>query len=708
MVHFRSQIYSFRLNLPQNLKNEVKYRKPTSLLDAINIARTFYDSHPQEQIINSIIQTKWCKYHQTNTHSTEDCRAYKHTNNNKFNQNNRYAKPNNFQGYKRPHLHSQTNYDRQNKSNYKNYNSNQNNRPDKQFIDNYQPRKQTRQDNNLVETTTLKNNENANSASRSNTEFNSCNTNSSRIKEITMVESDNNLMCSTALINGIEVPILFDTGASQSVIPLEIVQQYKLPYYTSNITCNFGNNSKQENVPITNPLEVIIHDTVVQLEFLVLPRHNVLIGCDWLNITETSVSTYNKSLIFKKRTIFLEPDLNIQMDQDNEDTTDILSTEMDPIDISYAEESSLDYWPLKSKKIKFIPITSLNSETNNKLLSILEEYRDVFATSVEDLKEPCNLGEHVIDTENNLPISLKPYRKSKYEQDIIDNEIESLLKAGIIRPSKSAWSAPIVLIPKPDGTKRMCINYKKLNNITKKDAYPIPRIDEIFTRFSKSKYFSKLDFRQAYYQIKMDTKSIEKTAFSTSDGLYEFIRLPFGLTNAPKDFNRLMENVFHDFKKFVEHFFDDATAHSSNIDIHLIQIKRILQKLREVNLKLNYDKCKFFQTEIKLFGHIISESVIRMNPDKLKVIRDWPVPTNTKNLSSFLGMTGYYRRYVDHFSSITASLNALLRKDTPWYFGVEQIKQFNFLKQCLLTEPILRQPDLYRQFFVYCDASGLG
>ena len=706
------QIYSFRLNLPMNLKNEIKYKQPKTLDEAITIARTFNDSHPEIQNINFIESTKWCKIHKTNTHTTKDCRL----NQNNQLTNNWNQQPQRYQGqHNQPYKYQfNKNQPQRNINQYNNQNNQNKNYPERKSNSNWQSN--SINNNNKYTQRNQNQNNKFNSSNQSNNLVDTTSTTSSKPtsntsekqnREITMVESDDNLMCSTGTINGIEVPILFDTGASQSVIPLDIVQRYKLPHYNSNITCNFGNNSKQENVPITNPIEVVIFDTIVKLEFLVLPRHNILIGCDWMNLTETSISTYNKSINFKGRTIYLEPDSNLKMD-DNEDATDILSTEIEPIDISYAEESSLDYWPLVSTKITFQPVPHLDKETNTKLLNILEEYRDVFATSVQDLHEPCTLGKHIIDTKDHKPIALRPYRKSLYEEEIIEKEITTLLDAGIIRHSRSSWSAPIVLIPKPDGTKRMCINYKKLNDITIKDAYPIPRIDDIFTRISKSKYYSKFDFRQAYYQIEMDENSINKTAFSTSNGHYEFLRLPFGLSNAPKDFNRLMEEVFYELRKFVEHFFDDATAHSITINEHLIHIRRILQRVRDVKLKLNYLKCKFFETEINLFGHVISQHIIKMNQNKLNVIRNWPIPKNTKQLSGFLGMTGYYRRYVEQFATITASLNALLKKDAPWYFGLEQIQQFNFLKDKLLSEPILRQPDLLRKFYVHCDASGLG
>ena len=191
----------------------------------------------------------------------------------------------------------------------------------------------------------------------------------------------------------------------------------------------------------------------------------------------------------------------------------------------------------------------------------------------------------------------RPYRKSKFENQIIEKEIQKLLENNIIQPSKSPWSSPIILIPKPDGSKRMCVDYKKLNSITIKDKYPIPRINNIFNNLEKSKIFSKLDFKQAYYQIPMASDAIEKTAFTTQNGHYEFLRLPFGLSNAPADFNRIMNEIFNEFKEFEEHYFDDSTVHSLDIDQHINHLELIFKKLRQVNL--NFDKCLFLQKEIK-------------------------------------------------------------------------------------------------------------
>ena len=178
---------------------------------------------------------------------------------------------------------------------------------------------------------------------------------------------DSNLLKTTAFINDIEVPIIIDTGAGQSIIPSFLIEKHKIKTHNSNITCKFGNNSKQHNVPITDPLDVVVFDTSVNLEFLVLPRPNVLLGIDWLNLTEAIVCPYNKSLIFKQRQVFLETDNHKEKDDDDYETTDILSSELEPIDFIFAEESDQDYYPLKSTKIEFLPIAHVDKTTNDKL-----------------------------------------------------------------------------------------------------------------------------------------------------------------------------------------------------------------------------------------------------------------------------------------------------------------------------------------------------
>ena len=204
----------------------------------------------------------------------------------------------------------------------------------------------------------------------------------------------------------------------------------------------------------------------------------------------------------------------------------------------------------------------------------------------------------------------------------------------------------------------------------------------------------------------MASDAIEKTAFTTQNGHYEFLRLPFGLSNAPADFNRIMNEIFNEFKEFEEHYFDDSTVHSLDIDQHINHLELIFKKLRQVNLKLNFDKCLFLQKEIKLFGHIIGNNCIKMDQKKIELIKNWPVPTNTSELARFLGFTGYYRNFIDQYAAITATLTQLLHKNIEWYFGPIQLTTFEFLKNCLVNYPILRLPDLDKPSIIHSDASG--
>ncbi|CAF1138823.1 unnamed protein product [Brachionus calyciflorus] len=193
-----------------------------------------------------------------------------------------------------------------------------------------------------------------------------------------------------------------------------------------------------------------------------------------------------------------------------------------------------------------------------------------------------------------------------------------MLKARVIRPSKSAWSAPVIMIPKKDGTKRMCIDYRKLNAVTKQVNWPLPVINDIFDRLSGSKWFSALDLKSGYWQVKMSPDSIEKASFSTPDGHYEFLRLPFGLKNAPADFSRIMHQVLGNLN-FVEIYLDDITVHSKTFDEHLSHLEIVFKKLREADLKINAEKCTWCAQSLKVLGQIVSKNDISMDPAKIEV-----------------------------------------------------------------------------------------
>lgn len=321
----------------------------------------------------------------------------------------------------------------------------------------------------------------------------------------------------------------------------------------------------------------------------------------------------------------------------------------------------------------------------------------------------CKVGKHKIDLLNNIPISSTIYRTSPKEKEIIDEEIEKMLKNNIIEPSTSNFSSPIVLVSKKDGSKRFCVDYRNLNKITIKDNYPLPRIDDIIDSLNGSNYFSSLDLASGYWQIKIKESDKYKTAFISHAGLFQFNVMPFGLMNAPATFQRTMDNVFSKFKwKFVLVYLDDIIIYSKNKQDHVAHLKQVFNVLKENCFKLKLSKCKFFQEELLYLGYIINRNGILPNNERMQAIQNIPKPSNAKELQSFLGLLNYYRKWVKNFSIIAKPLYILLQKDIKFDWNSEHETAFATLKNSLLSPPLLKFPDYKKTFFIFCDACDIG
>lgn len=281
-----------------------------------------------------------------------------------------------------------------------------------------------------------------------------------------------------------------------------------------------------------------------------------------------------------------------------------------------------------------------------------------------------------------------------------------MLEANIIRKSSSPWSAPVLVIKKDDGPIRVCVDYRELNKVTVSDLFPMRRIDDVLDRLQGSKYFTRIDLKSGYWQIAIHPEDITKTAFSTNDGHYEFIRMPFGLKNAPAEFNRVMRQVFANWKN-VEVYMDDIIIHTKTMREHLELLDKVLKRLREVKLKASISKLVVAELEIKVLGHVISQNQVKMDPKKIEAVEKWSTLSNVKQVQRFLGLCGYYRRFVKDYAKIAAPLNKLLRKDVKWNWDGECDKAFKELKDRLISYPILRQPDPTRKFIIHTDASGV-
>ncbi|WVZ52463.1 hypothetical protein U9M48_003517 [Paspalum notatum var. saurae] len=309
------------------------------------------------------------------------------------------------------------------------------------------------------------------------------------------------------------------------------------------------------------------------------------------------------------------------------------------------------------------------------------------------------------------PIAKRQYRVAPKEQELIKENIDELLGKGFIRPSSSPWAFPVLFVDKKDGSRRMCVDYRALNDVTVKNKYPLPRIDDLFDQLQGACVFSKIDLRSGYHQMKIRPSDIPKTAFITRFGLYEYTVMSFGLTNAPAYFMNLMNKVFMEYlDKFVVVFIDDILIYSKTEEEHEEHLRLVLQKLRDHKLYAKLSKCEFWLDQVPFLGHIVSKGGIMVDPSKISSVMDWKVPEVVKEVRRFLGLAGYYRRFIESFSRIAKPMTSLLEKGVPFIWTKERQDAFDELKKRLTTAPVLTLPDLTKSFTVYCDASkeGLG
>ena len=280
---------------------------------------------------------------------------------------------------------------------------------------------------------------------------------------------------------------------------------------------------------------------------------------------------------------------------------------------------------------------------------------------------------------------------------------------GFVRPSVSPWGAPVLFVKKKDGTLQMCIDYRQINKVTVKNKYPLPRIEDLFDQLRGASVFSKIDLRSGYYQLRVKEVDVPKTAFRTRYGHYEFLVMPFGLTNAPAAFMDLMNRVFRPYMdQFVVVFIDDILVYSKDAQEHEHHLRIVLQTLRENQLFAKLSKCDFWLKEVSFLGHIVSAEGIRVDPVKIEAIVNWKPPRNVTEVRSFLGLAGYYRRFVQGFSVIASSLIRLLRKGVKFEWDEKCQSSFERLKEILVEAPVLIQPTSGRDYTVYSDASRIG
>nr|ABA93462.1 retrotransposon protein, putative, Ty3-gypsy subclass [Oryza sativa Japonica Group] len=489
-------------------------------------------------------------------------------------------------------------------------------------------------------------------------------------------------------VNSIPATVLFDSGATHSFISKKFVGMHGLireELSTPMRVHTPGNSSTSVQFSPSITIEIQGSPFLANLILLESKDLNVILGMDWLTKFKGVIDCANRTVTLtneKGETVVYEspdaPKRGVSLNQ--------IEAEI-PVD---TVEKNL-------RELEDIPIVC--------------EYPEVFPEDLTTMPPKREIEFRIDLAPGTAPIYKRPYRMAANELAEVKKQVDEQLQKGYIRPSTSPWGAPVIFVEKKDKTKRMCVDYRALNEVTIKNKYPLPRIDDLFDQLKGAKVFSKIDLRSGYHQLRIREEDIPKTAFTTRYGLYECTVMSFGLTNAPAFFMNLMNKVFMEFlDKFVVVFIDDILIYSKSKEEHEQHLRLVLEKLKEHQLYAKFSKCDFWLTEVKFLGHVITAQGVAVDPSNVESVTKWTPPKTVSQIRSFLGLAGYYRRFIENFSRIARPMTQLLKKDEKFKWTVECDKSFEELKKKLVSAPVLILPDQMKDFQVYCDASrhGLG
>lgn len=358
--------------------------------------------------------------------------------------------------------------------------------------------------------------------------------------------------------------------------------------------------------------------------------------------------------------------------------------------------------------LKKIRTDHMNEEEKREINRLCYQYRDIFYSENIPLTFTHTV-KHELRLTDDTPIFVRSYRQAPQQRTEIKNQVDNLLKQGIIRESISPWSCPVHIVPKkPDASGkvkwRLVIDYRRLNDRIIEDKYPLPNIHDILDRLGRAQYFTTLDLASGYHQVEMHTNDIEKTAFSTERGHYEFLRMPFGLKNAPSTFQRLMDHILRGMDN-VFTYLDDVIIVSTSLQEHIHKLKQVFDRFKINNLKIQLDKSEFLQKQVHFLGHELTADGLKPNKDKIDAVLKFPLPKSQKDIKAFLGLVGYYRKFIKDFAKLTKPLTICLKKNHKVIHSPEFLDAFEKCKQLLTNDPILQYPDFDKEFVLTTDAS---
>ena len=348
----------------------------------------------------------------------------------------------------------------------------------------------------------------------------------------------------------------------------------------------------------------------------------------------------------------------------------------------------------------------LSPEQHQDVKQLLTRNQDRFS----EVPGRTDVIQHDIYTVPGKVVRQRPYRIPQARREGIKKEVENMLQLKVIEESNSPWSSPIVMVPKPDGTMRFCNDFRKLNEISRFDAYPMPRVDELIERLGPARFVSTLDLTKGYWQVPLTYRAKAKTAFATPEGLFQYTVLPFGVHGAPATFQRMMDRILRPHREYAAAYLDDIVVHSTSWEAHIQHLDAVLGALRKANLTANAKKCRIGLSETEYLGFTIGRGCVKPQARKVERIREWPRPLTKKQLKSFLGLISYYLKFISHYATVAAPLYDLTRHSSPnqlkWDAAAEEA--FQALKQALCEEPVLKAPDFTRPFLLHTDASQVG
>ena len=490
------------------------------------------------------------------------------------------------------------------------------------------------------------------------------------------------------------VIILIDTGSTHNFVDRSVAKKIKLPVEESNLAVQVANGDTLSCHGHCKAVAIAMQkcNIVTNLFVLTLGGCDVVLGVDWLRSLGTirwNFADLSMGFYMGREEFFLQGLKRPKRDIEE-------GYNLSKINITEGRGIWLQLIAVEEKNREMVSEPAIQT--------ILQKFNTVF-NEPKGLPPPRSHDHQIQLQAGAKPTNARPYRYPYYQKEEIEKLVKEMLKAGIIQPSQSPYASPVLLVRKADGSWRMCIDYRALNKDTIKAKFPIPNITELLDELNGAEFFSKLDLRSGYHQIRMKAEDVPKTAFCTHEGHYEFLVMPFGLTNAPSTFQGLMNGIFRPYlRRFVLVFFYDILVYSKTVEEHAGHLKTVLEVLQYHQLYAKESKCVFACREVEYLGHVISKEGVKADPAKISVMLEWPEPRNLKALRGFLGLTGYYRRFVKGYGGMAAPLTALLKKNS--FIWTEKATQaFQELKTAMVTPPVLALPDFSKTFVVECDAS---